>query len=371
MQTPLIHSAIFPSRYLQGPGIINQLPQWIFSLGSKAMIVAGGTATREIIPQVKTALGTNCMVEVFGGECTAREVSRITGLAKSGRCDVVVALGGGKVIDTVKAVANDLQAKTIIVPTIASNDAPCSAISVVYTETGAFDHVIHLKQNPNLVLLDSEIIAKAPVRLLVAGMGDALSTWFEADACYNSGSPNEAAGHCTLSALTLAKLCYETILGFGVKAAESCRSNIVTTELEHVIEANTLMSGLGFESAGLASAHSIHNGLTQLPSTHSYFHGEKVAFGVLAGLFLANRPKPMIDEVYAFCSSVGLPVTLAQIGVINPTAEEIRKVAEVACAPQESIWHEPSAISPERVAECIIRADDWGKNLLNSNLMRG
>ncbi len=359
----LFQSAIFPARYIQGPGVIKVLPEWIAKLGTKAILVGGTTATREIMPHLKNADGQNHLVETFGGECTGKEINRIAAVAENAGCDVVVALGGGKVIDTVKAVANALNAKTIIVPTIASNDAPCSAISVVYAETGAFDHVIHLKQNPNLVLLDSEIIAKAPVRLLVAGMGDGLSTWFEADACYNSGSPNEAAGHCTLSALTLAKLCYDTILEFGVKAAESCRSNRVTPELEHVIEANTLMSGLGFESAGLASAHSIHNGLTQLPSTHSYFHGEKVAFGVLAGLFLSNRPKAMIDEVYSFCKSVGLPVTLAQIGVINPTGEEIRKVADAACAPEESIWHEPSAISSERVAECIIRADAWGRNL--------
>ncbi|MEI7500217.1 MAG: glycerol dehydrogenase [Bacteroidota bacterium] len=361
MKPFLFQSAIFPARYIQGRGAIKVLPEWIGKLGTRAMIIAGGTASREIIPHLKNMAGLEFLVEAFGGECTGKEINRITEVAKTGRCDVVVALGGGKVIDTVKAVANELNAKTIIVPTIASNDAPCSAISVVYTETGSFDHVIHLKQNPNLVLLDSEIIAKAPVRLLIAGMGDALSTWFEADACYNSGSPNEAEGRCTLSALKLARLCYDTILEFGVPAVESCRSKLVTPELEKVIEANTLMSGLGFESAGLASAHSIHNGLTQLSQTHSFYHGEKVAFGVLAGLFLAKRPDSLINEVYAFCESVGLPVTLAQIGVINPSDEDLERVSVAACSPQETIWHEPSEISPELVAECIKMADARGK----------
>ena len=363
MNPVLFQSAIFPARYLQGPGAINLLPEWIGKLGTKALIVAGGTAFRELVPNLETREVRNFLVETFNGECTVNEINRITEVAKAGRCDVVVALGGGKVIDTVKAVANELDAKTIIVPTIASNDAPCSAISVVYTESGSFDHVIHLSQNPNLVLLDSEIIAKAPVRLLVAGMGDALSTWFEADACYNSGSPNEADGRCTLSALTLARLCYDTILKFGVEGAESCKLKVVTPALERVIEANTLMSGLGFESAGLASAHSIHNGLTQLPSTHAYFHGEKVAFGVLAGLFLANRPVSLIDEVYAFCRSVGLPVTLAQIGIIDPTDDDLEKIAVATCAPAESIWHEPSQINPERVTACIKLADARGREL--------
>jgi len=162
----------------------------------------------------------------------------------------------------------------------------------------------------------------------IAGMGDALSTWFEANACYKSSSRNEADGRCTLSALALAKLCYDTILEYGLSARESCRLNKVTPALEKVIEANTLMSGLGFESAGL---------------------------------FLSNQPVSLIDEVYTFCASVGLPVTLEQIGVAGPTVEDLQKVASAACASQESIWHEPVEITPDRVAECLKLADDHGK----------
>jgi glycerol dehydrogenase len=355
MNTQLFQSAIFPSRYIQGPGAIKVLPEWIGKLGKKALIVAGKTAIREIVPELVNNGLTDQIVETFGGECTENEVNRLTAVAGNAGCDVVVALGGGKVIDTVKAVAHSSGAKT----TIASNDAPCSAVSVIYTESGAFHHILYLPKNPNLVLVDSGIIARAPVRLLAAGMGDALSTWFEADACFTSSSPNETGCSCTLSALALAKLCYDTILEFGLPASESCRLNQVSPALERVIEANTLMSGLGFESAGLASAHSIHNGLTQLSSTHTYYHGEKVAFGVLAGLFLANRPVPVINEVYGFCESVGLPVTLAQIGVTNPTDEDLLRVATAACAPGESIWHESAEVSPVRVVECLKMADRW------------
>ncbi len=359
VDSTVFRSAIFPGRYIQGAGAIKTLPNWISNFGTRALIITGKSALAEIIPGLKNQGITNAVIETFGGECTVKEIDRLTLIAKKEGCDVVVALGGGKVIDTGKAVAHFTGSKTIIVPTIASNDAPCSAISVIYTEAGSFDHVLHLKQNPNLVLVDSEIIARAPVRLLIAGMGDALSTWFEADACFTASAQNEAGGHCSLSALALARLCYDTILKYGTAAVDSCRTKTVSPALEKVIEANTLMSGLGFESAGLASAHSIHNGLTQLAGTHSYFHGEKVAFGVLAGMFLASRPKEMIDEVYAFCQSVGLPVTLAQIGIINPTEEDLQKVAKAACAPEESIWHEPSVITPERVVEAIKKADNF------------
>jgi glycerol dehydrogenase len=355
------YSAIFPSRYIQGPGTIDLLPEWIRRLGHQAIIVAGKSVLREIIPGLISRTSDKILVEAFGGECTDREIDRLSAIASGAGCDVAVAVGGGKVIDTVKAVAGKLNARAIIVPSIASNDAPCSAISVVYTEDGIYDHVIHHKHNPDLVLLDSSIIARAPVRLLVAGMGDALSTWFEADSCQRSSSVNEAGGYGTLSAFRLAKLCYETLMEYGPAARESCMARTVTPALEKIIEANTLMSGLGFESAGLASAHSIHNGLTKLAPTHSFFHGEKVAIGVLAGLFLSDRPAALKNEVYSFCETVGLPVTLLQIGVKDPSDEDLFKVASAACAPGEFIWHEPVEVTVEKVIGAIRKADEFGK----------
>ncbi len=354
-------TAIFPARYFQGPGAIKTLPGWISQLGSGAFIVAGQKSADSILSEFIPHAPVAIQVERFRGECTRTEINRLTLLAGDAGFDVVVALGGGKVIDTGKAVALELNSKIIIVPTVASNDAPCSAISVVYNEEGIFEEVIHLKRNPDLVLLDSEIIAHSPVRLLVAGMGDALSTWFEADSCFRSGSPNEAGGFSTRSARMMARLCYDTLLEFGVDAVISCREKRVTPALEHIIETNTLMSGIGFESAGLGSAHAIHNGLTCLRGTHAFFHGEKVAFGVLAGLFLTDRPESLIREVYSFCVSVGLPVTLSGIGVIDPSDEDLKKVAEAACAPEESIWHEPVTINVDRVIEALIKADEWGR----------
>lgn len=357
-----LRTAIFPTRYIQGPGAIHTLPEWILKLGSNALIISGRKSADTFLPGLIQRIPGVVHIERFRGECTRKEIERIRTLAGNAGCDVVVALGGGKVIDTGKAVAMELDAKIIIAPTIASNDAPCSAISIVYNDNGIFESVIHLKRNPDLVLVDSEIISHAPVRLLIAGMGDALSTWFEADSCFRSGSPNEAGGYSTRSARTMARLCYDSLLEFGVEAVNSCLEQRVSQALEYIIEANTLMSGLGFESAGLGSAHAIHNGLTCLKGTHAYYHGEKVAFGVLAGLFLAERPEPLIQEVYSFCRSVGLPVTLAMIGINDPTEDDLKRIAEKACLPGESIWHEPVEINVDRVMKAIKKADQRGNN---------
>jgi glycerol dehydrogenase len=129
-----------------------------------------------------------------------------------------------------------------------------------------------------------------------------------------------------------------------------------------VVEANTLLSGLGFECGGLAAPHSIHNGLTQLEGTHAYYHGEKVAIGVLATLFLTDRPAALVREVYDFCQSVGLPTTLSDIGIGDATDDQLRQAAEAACAEEETIHHEPCPITPEAVFAALKMADKFGRN---------
>src|SRR5262249_56979810 len=125
-------------------------------------------------------------------------------------------------------------------------------------------------------------------RWLVAGMGDALATWFEAKTCVAGYVKNMRGGASTQSALTLAELCYRTLLEDGAEALRAVQTQVVTPALDRLVEANTLLSGLGFESSGLAAAHAVHNGLTAAPATHDYFHGEKVAYGLLVQLVLES-----------------------------------------------------------------------------------
>jgi glycerol dehydrogenase len=361
-------TAIFPGRYVQSEGALADLGEEVSRLGNNALMVAGGTAKDSIIPLFLPGWGERFRVSMgrFGGECCDEEIERLTEAAKQQGCDVIIGVGGGKVIDTAKAVAHAASARVSIVPTIASTDAPTSAVSVIYTREGEFSRYLFLPRNPDLVLVDTGVIAAAPVRFLVAGMGDALATWFEADACRRSYSNNQCGGQGTLAGYNLARLCYDTILEYGVAAKISCEQKVVTPALSHVVEANTLLSGLGFESAGLASAHSIHNGLTRLPATHDYYHGEKVAIGVLAGLFLADRCGELIDEVYGFCESVGLPTTLAGIGILDAPDDDLRLVAETACAEGETIYHEACPVSPDAVFAAIKTADQVGRERVGS-----
>src|SRR5260370_34673177 len=122
-------------------------------------------------------------------------------------------------------------------------------------------------------------------------------------------------GGSTQTALALAELCYRTLLNDGADALRAVQVQTVTPSLERLVEANTLLSGLGFESSGLAAAHAIHNGLTAVPPTHAFLHGEKVAFGVLAQLMLEGKPRSIVDQVLGCSAQVGPPMTLAEIGL--------------------------------------------------------
>lgn len=345
---------ICPTKYVQGQDELLNLGYFIKVFGDSALLIAH----KDDIERVKDKLdstakkfGVTFVESNFKGECSREEVARLQELAQGDNL--------------------------IIVPTIAATDAPTSHSAVLYTPDGAFDDYAYFKQSPSVVLVDTTVIAKAPTRFLVSGMGDALSTYFEARATassysnvnaglpcgYREGLCGEAKG--TNTALALAKLCYETLINDGVKAKVSSDCNLVTPALENIIETNILLSGLGFESGGLAAAHAIHDGLTILEGTHKYFHGEKVAFGTIAQLVLENAPKEEIEEVLEFCLQVGLPVCLEDIGVETITEEELKEVAEKACIKEESIYSMPFPINVDEVAAAIITADSIGKNYKN------
>lgn len=182
-------------------------------------------------------------------------------------------------MDTAKAAAHTVGVPCASVPTLASTDAPTSGLAVVYTDDGAFEEYRFFPKNPNLVLVDTRVVAGAPPRFLVSGIGDALATWVEARASVEARVTTMAGGLTTQAGLAVARQCWDTLWDYGAQARQAARQHVVTPALEKVVEANTLLSGVGFESGGLAAAHAIHDGLTVPNATHSMMHGEKVNIG--------------------------------------------------------------------------------------------
>lgn len=352
-----------PLRYVQGQGEFGRLPLYTASYGS-ACVIIDGFLYQDLNARLEKAYAESDAKFVsisFNGECCEEEVERIGKIARENGAAVIVGAGGGKTMDTAKICADEMGLPVIIAPSSASTDAPVSEIAVVYKPDGEYIGSRKMKKNADLVFVDTEIIVKAPRRLFVAGMGDALATWLEAQACECSDSPNYIGSgmrRCK-AGMAIAKASWDILFEDGEKALMALDSGVVTEAFENVVEANTLLSGLGFLNTGLATAHGIHSGLTVLPETHKYLHGEKVAFGIVCQMVLENTPAETVDKVMRFMVAIGLPVTLADLGV----AAERDKVLAIAekTANGPLIHQEPFAVTTERVYGAIIAADALGR----------
>ncbi len=355
-----------PTRYTQGRDATRSLGAEMATLGLQGpvLLIAGRSARRLLEKTWRESLGDSGFehsIFDFGGECTHAEIERAKVVAQDARVQAIVGAGGGKLLDTARAVAADLKLPVVNCPTVASSDAPCSALSVIYTEEGVVDEYRIYARNPDLVLVDTSVVAQAPARFLVAGMGDALATLLEARTCFDGRVKNMRGGGSTHSALALAQLCYRTLIADGAEAKRAVEAHAVTPAMERIVEANTLLSGLGFESSGLAAAHSIHNGLTAMAETHSFLHGEKVAFGALTQLVLEGKPQAEIEELLTFSCEVGLPVTLAEVGLEDCSTEAVETIARRTIEPGETIHNEPFEVTVPMVADAIRSADRTGR----------
>ncbi|TVP93792.1 MAG: glycerol dehydrogenase [Acholeplasmatales bacterium] len=352
-----------PGKYVQGPDVLKDIAIYTKALGHKACVIADAFVmhlTEATIESSFSASGLAYVQALFNRECSHAEIDRLTAYAKAEACDVVIGIGGGKTLDTAKAVAYNVSFPVLIAPTIASTDAPTSALSVIYTDQGVFQEVLMFPANPNVVLVDTQIILQAPVRLLVSGMGDALATYFEARAAKRAKVKAMTGGLATETAMALAKLCYDTLLSHGYQAKISAERQTLDASVENVIEANTYLSGIGFESGGLAAAHAIHNGLTVLEPCKQLYHGEKVAFGTLVQLVLEAAPEDEIHEVLRFCERVGLPITLKELNIEGATEEDLMRVAKAATIDTETIHNMPFVVTKEAVYKALIEADRLG-----------
>ncbi|OKP80747.1 glycerol dehydrogenase [Paenibacillus helianthi] len=359
-----------PSKYIQGKGELSQLGRYCAQLGAKGAYAIVDPYILSVYGQEVADSFERAALPVvqheFRGECSMEQVEQLIGGLDAG-IGVIVGIGGGKTLDTAKAVSHFAELPVVLVPTVASTDAPCSALSVLYTEDGQLDRYLHLRRSPDVVVADVDIIAKAPARLLAAGMGDALSTYYEARACRRSGAVTEAGGTGSIAAFALAGACRDTLLAYGAEALRDCREGIGSDAVGRIVEANIYLSGIGFESGGLAAAHAIHNGLTVLEECRHVLHGEKVAFTTLVQLMLEQAPQEEIVEVISFCRMAGLPFTLSQLGLSGTPEERLMTAAEASCAEDNPMGNMPFTVTPQQVLDAILAADRRGQQVLEGD----
>lgn len=357
-------------RYIQGPGEINN----VFTLGKKygnkfCFIIDSGVfdMIKDMIERIEDKCDCEYSFKSFFGECCKENVEALAKYVKECGCDVVFGVGGGKVLDVVKLVKDEADVACVIVPTSASSDAPAADWAAVYDINGVHLGGVPTRRSTELVLVDSTIITNAPARLFAAGIADALVTWFEAEANYKAVTPNYIGrGYASSKAgMAIARVCYDTLIDEGKQAYDAVKDKLLTDAVEDVIEANVLLSGLGFMNAGCAAAHGVHNGISELPESNKYLHGEKVAFGLVCELVLENASMELTEKLMAFMDSLDLPITLDQMGIELSDAN-LDIIVNHTFYKNALIHREPVVVTPEKVRTAIVAANALGRRFLES-----
>ncbi|WDZ79101.1 glycerol dehydrogenase (plasmid) [Ensifer adhaerens] len=322
-----------PSRYVQGRGILDRTGTFAAQLGKSAVLVADA----QILPLVRDVLRKSCrtsgvslQILPFSGVLTPETGQQLSSALGYGAPDIVIAAGGGRAIDAGKALADIRDLRLITLPTVASNDAPTSKNYVLYDEQEMLVEVRHLARNPDFVVVDTELLAGAPKFMFAAGLGDALSKKAEAAACANGRGLTMFRARPTQLAGTIAALCYDTLIEYGMAAYDAAGSGNPTEEFEAAVEAMILMAGLGFESGGLSVPHALTRGLPRIPGVARRPHGFQVAYGLAVHHQLMVEPmSPALDDLYRH---VGLPRNLASLAGHPIERQHLSTVAEASIA---------------------------------------
>ncbi len=351
---------ISPSKYISGYDNLGELGSEVFKLGKKSLVLVDKKTDILAKKGIDSLEENNIKVEkiYFEGECSFDEIKRLTNIAIEKNVDNIVGFGGGKLIDTVKAVGYDADIKIITVPTVAATCAAWSSHSAVYTPDGISETYYAIYKNPDLLFFDKKLNGEAPVRYTIAGMVDTLAKWIETRA-FTSGIKEK---NTELEiAIYLAKKCYEEILEYGQQAIEDMKnkkySEAVDKILEHNILTAGLVGGIGGEACRAVAAHAINNGLTVIPRLYfGNLHGETVGFGNLVQLILDGHKEEAV-KIAKFYKAIGAPVKLEDLGFGNLDSVTLDKIVQKAMYKGDTMWNLPYEFNFDIIKNTILEAN--------------
>ena len=292
----------------------------------------------------------------YDGSATIRNARELAAKSRVLRADVVVAIGGGKLADTAKNVAEILGAHLVIVPTLAATCASYSALSVNYDDHHRFVSAPFHPHNSDLVLVVAGLIATGPREYLIGGIGDTLAKWYESVPVFARATSLSAFG---LLSQRSAALIRDVLFGHALAALEALDRGEIDEHLRQVVDAivglGGTVGGFGGANARSSGAHAIHDALTFLPESGAVVHGAKVAYGIVVQL-VAEGKEDEARELLPFYRQVGLPWSFATMG-LTPSGEAFATVAEAAARPGFGFDQAVPGVSAARIADAMRAAE--------------
>jgi glycerol dehydrogenase-like iron-containing ADH family enzyme len=347
---------VAPAAVVRGAQALLESLDQITQLGDRPLIIGGDRSLA--LPQLACLLDDSRLqtkTANYHPDCCETSFKNLTAALQAHQANMVIGVGGGKCLDLAKLLAHQNQLPIVTIPTTAATCAAWTALSNIYSPAGAFLYDVSLAVCPNLLILDYGIVATAPPRTLIAGIGDSIAKWYEASV--SSGASDRTL---IISAVQQARVLRDLLFQKSAAALAEVGSPV----WRDVVDANVLLAGviggLGGAQCRTVAAHAVHNGLTHLPDCHDMLHGEKVAFGILvqlrleemvAGNQLAASSRQQLLEFYR---QIGLPCSLNDLGLAGATVADLQYACEIACQPQSDIHRLPFIVTPEQLLMALV-----------------
>ncbi|MFM5943938.1 MAG: iron-containing alcohol dehydrogenase family protein [Dolichospermum sp.] len=349
--------SISPGKVIRGAGVLSTVGAQVANLGTRPLIVAGNhtlNLSKEHLKPLFQSPQLHSILVSYGADCCEVSLKALRKTAKEHQADIIIAIGGGKALDTAKLVAHQLVLPVITIPTSAATCAAWTALSNVYSTTGAFLYDVALSRCPDLLILDYNLIQTAPQRTLVAGIGDAIAKWYEA-----SVSSGDSQQTLIIAAVQQARVLRDILLQKSATALQSPGTEIWQEVVDATVLLAGVIGGLGGAQCRTVAAHAVHNGLTHI-SGHNSIHGEKVAYGILVQLRLEEMIQgnqlaaSARQQLLKFYAEIGLPQKLADLGLGNITLDELQTAAEISLEPNSDIHRLPFKVALEQLMAAMV-----------------
>lgn len=353
-----MQQVFFPATVLRGAGVSQQLGGICARLGSRVLVAGGhqalAAAQTLIIEQLRQSGVTLTAVEWSGEQCSVSQIERLCARVRETDSDVLLAVGGGKALDTGKAVAFQCGIPVVTLPTIAATCAAVTPLSVRYHDDGHFHDLHHLPVAPAAVVIDSALLARAPLRWLAAGLGDTLAKWYEFRAIDNGGNDSGFAA----SSRANSEICFWLIEQYGEEACRAVTAGQHNDALDQVLDAIFLFAGLTSlmaSGAHAAAAHALYEGFTVCDKTREFGHGLLVGFGNLCLLALEQRSDEELLAAIRLAQACAVPLTLAAI-CPDLSEEELTAIVRASVdAPDMATM--PFTVTEQQVRQAIRRVE--------------
>jgi glycerol-1-phosphate dehydrogenase [NAD(P)+] len=242
---------------------------------------------------------------VIEEEASFRLIDKLSRVVMDAAFDLLVAVGGGNVIDVCKRISFIAGINFIAAPTIISNDGLISPISVIRNEEGFRESLP--AQMPMGIVVDLKIIADSPKQYLKASAGDILT---------NLSATNDWELACDRNDDKLNDTAYHIARNAALSLIFFSKIDFSYRQFIQQIVLSQIYSGLAMALAGESrpcsgSEHLISHAIDYLKLTKGVFHGTQVGSISLFSLFIQKK---LLKEHLVYASKVEIPFLFHTLG---------------------------------------------------------